>query len=265
MKTGRTGNWARFKEIILQNPDLELDNPILSQIKQMVLQTPEATLAEIAAELGKTPESLGYHIREFLAKWEAQQSAMQGREEQEEEILEPAQPATQKRYPYQRLRVQIARTLDHAYSELISQLTEKTSWFNQTLTEIGFYSTLLAFQAARIPPGKIPEQIEKFRDAEEFTKYVKNQLASLMIAVQNSERLLELEDEKRDLEAENQLLESLLQTSLETVNKLSTLLKMSMALMTPEQLKQFLIVVAVTESIGQPQPQQDLQLEGEEQ
>jgi hypothetical protein len=264
----KTGNWAKFKEIILQNPDLELDNPILSQIKNMILQTPEATLAEIAAELGKTPESLGYHIKEFLAKWEAQQSVTRGREEQEEEILEPAQPIQpQKRYPYQRLRVQVARTLDHAYSELISQLTEKTSWFNQTLTEIGFYSTLLAFQAARIPPGKIPEQIEKFRDAEEFTKYVKNQLASLMIAVQNSERLLELEDEKRDLEAENQLLESLLQTSLETVNKLSTLLKMAMALMTPEQLKQFLIVVAVTESIGQPQPQpqQDLQLEGEEQ
>jgi hypothetical protein len=264
VKTGRSGNWARFKEIILQNPDLELDNPVLSQIKQMILQTPEATLAEIAAELGKTPESLGYHIREFLAKWEAQQSAMQGGEEQEEEILEPAQPV-QKRYPYQRLRVQIARTLDHAYSELISQLTEKTSWFNQTLTEIGFYSTLLAFQAARIPPGKIPEQIEKFKDAEEFTKYVKNQLASLMIAVQNSERLLELEDEKRDLEAENQLLESLLQTSLETVNKLSTLFKMAMALMTPEQLKQFLIVVAVTGSIGQPQLQPQPQLEGVEQ
>jgi hypothetical protein len=90
-----------------------------------------------------------------------------------------------------------------------------------------------------------------------------------MIAVQNSERLLELEDERRDLEAENQLLEVLLQKSLETINKLLTLLKMAMAMMTPEQLKQFLIVVVVTESMGspqlQPQPQQDLQLEGEEQ
>jgi len=48
VKTGRSGNWARFKEIVLQNPELELDNPLLNQIKQMILQTPEATLVELS-------------------------------------------------------------------------------------------------------------------------------------------------------------------------------------------------------------------------
>jgi hypothetical protein len=244
----RIGHWARFKQVVLENPEAEFSDPLLNRLKELVLHSPDITLAEAAAEVERTPESLVDHVKAELARIEERQRA---REELGEEEEEGERPPPAPRRPYQRLRVQIARTLDQEYAHLISQLTEKTGWFNQVLTDLGFYSTLLAFQAARVPPAKIPEQVEKFRNPEEFTRFVKDQLSALMRAVQESERILDLEDQVRDLEAENELLAATLEQAIEQASSLATLLKVAMALMPPQSLRQFLLVAAASSAAPQ--------------
>jgi hypothetical protein len=217
----RQGQWARFKSLVLQNPSVTFENEAVNRAKEIVLQRPDATLQEVAEELGRSPGNLSNLIKAELARLELlgrapKAGGEEGEPPEPEEVpLELPEEVFYRRPP--RLRTKIARTLDQEYAELISQLTEKTGWFNQVLTDLGFYSILLAFQAARVPPGKVPEMVEKFRRPEEFTGFVKDQLSALMAAVQNSERILELEDRVKELEAENVLLEGLLERSLSRI------------------------------------------------
>jgi hypothetical protein len=250
----RQGQWARFKSLVLQNPSVTFENEAVNRAKEIVLQRPDATLQEVAEEVGRSPGNLSNLIKAELARLELQGRAPKAPEGEEEEPPEPEEVPLElpeevfyRRPP--RLRTKIARTLDQEYAELISQLTEKTGWFNQVLTDLGFYSILLAFQAARVPPGKVPEMIEKFRRPEEFTGFVKDQLSALMAAVQNSERILELEDRVKELEAENVLLEGLLERSLERIRRLSTMLKVALAVMPRSSLERFLLAAAALEQL----------------
>ena len=251
----RQGQWARFKSLVLQNPSVTFENEAVNRAKEIVLQRPDATLQEVAEEVGRSPGNLSNLIKAELARLELLGRAPKaGGEEGEGEPPEPEEVPLElpeevfyRRPP--RLRTKIARTLDQEYAELISQLTEKTGWFNQVLTDLGFYSILLAFQAARVPPGKVPEMVEKFRRPEEFTGFVKDQLSALMAAVQDSERILELEDRVKELEAENVLLEGLLERSLERIRRLSTMLKVALAVMPRSSLERFLLAAAALERL----------------
>ena len=265
----KVGPWARFKSLVLQNPNIDFQNGFLNRVKELVLQRPDATLQEIAEELDRSPGSLSNTIKQELARIELKgllPPLPQGEEVPEEELPEevPLELPEEVYYPTRRqprLRTKIARTLDQEYAELISQLTEKTGWFNRVLTDLGFYSILLAFQAARVPPAKVPEMIEKFKRPDEFSGFVKDQLSALMRAVQGSERILELEEQVKDLEAENGLLEALLQESVERIQRLSTMLKVALALMPRSSLERFLLAAAVVESAQQPRPAAQLAAE----
>jgi hypothetical protein len=273
----RKSVWAEFKNLVLQNPQLRFSAPELNKVRDLVLQSPEISLEEAALEVGRSGASLRQLIEAELQRLRARGEAareLAGRLGAEPEELLPEDvvrlveesPAEQQPPPLPlpppgqrqrrvRLPLQVSRTLDKEYAELLSQVLEKTGWFNQVLTDLGFYSILLAFQAARVPPGKVPEQVERFRDPEEFTRFVKDQLSALMRAVQESERLLELEDELRELRAENDYLYALLDESLDAVNWYKAALATAMAVMAPQQLLQLLLAFSVQQRLP---PQQEV-------
>jgi transposase len=77
---------------------------------------------------------------------------------------------------------EIYRVLGREYANILETVLEKTSWFNEALVEIGWWSIMAAFQYARIDPKDIPKRIEQYKDAEAFVKDVTNYLTAMIQA-----------------------------------------------------------------------------------
>lgn len=83
--------------------------------------------------------------------------------------------------------------------------------------DVGFYSTMIALQYAKVDPNEIEQRVAQFKDAKEFANFVKRYLSALYQASADAAKILELEDKNRELkermkklEAENVYLEYLL-------------------------------------------------------
>jgi hypothetical protein len=77
---------------------------------------------------------------------------------------------------------EIYRVLGHEYASILKTVLEKTSWFNEALVSIGWWSMIAAFQYARIDPKDIPRRVEQYKDAEAFVKDVTNYLTAMIQA-----------------------------------------------------------------------------------
>jgi transposase-like protein len=98
---------------------------------------------------------------------------------------QPSQPETApvaRGSPEGGMTREIYRVLGHEYASLLKTVLEKTSWFNEALVEIGWWSIIAAFQYARIDPKDIPKRIEQYKDAEAFIKDVTNYLTAMIQA-----------------------------------------------------------------------------------
>jgi hypothetical protein len=77
---------------------------------------------------------------------------------------------------------EIYRVLGREYASILETVLEKTSWFNEALVSIGWWSMIAAFQYARIDPKDIPRRIEQYKDAEAFVKDVTSYLTAMIQA-----------------------------------------------------------------------------------
>ena len=77
---------------------------------------------------------------------------------------------------------EVMRTLGSEYAELLKTVTEKTRWFNDALVEIGWLSTLYAFQYARLSPKEITKKVDEFRDPDKFVEFVNKYLTAMIQA-----------------------------------------------------------------------------------
>jgi len=77
---------------------------------------------------------------------------------------------------------EVMKTLGSEYAELLKTVTEKTRWFNDALVEIGWLSTLYAFQYARLSPKEITKKVNEFRDPGKFVEFVNKYLTAMIQA-----------------------------------------------------------------------------------
>ena len=77
---------------------------------------------------------------------------------------------------------EIYRVLGREYAGILETVLEKTSWFNEALVNVGWWSIIAAFQYARIDPKDIPRRVEQYKDAEAFVKDVTNYLTAMIQA-----------------------------------------------------------------------------------
>jgi hypothetical protein len=77
---------------------------------------------------------------------------------------------------------EVLRALGEEYAAIIKTVTEKTRWFAEALVEVGWVSTLMAFQFARVEPKDIPLKIAEFTESKEFVKFVVRNLNTLIEA-----------------------------------------------------------------------------------
>ena len=82
--------------------------------------------------------------------------------------------------------------LDKSHAEIVRRVTERVSWFADVLDEIGFYATIIAMQYAKVKPDELYDRVVEFKDPEEFSKFVKDQLNALFQAKEDARALMEL-------------------------------------------------------------------------
>jgi len=77
---------------------------------------------------------------------------------------------------------EVLKALGSEYSEIIKAITEKTRWFTDALVNIGWISTMMALQYARVDPKDISKKVEEFQDAGSFVEFVKKNLSAMVEA-----------------------------------------------------------------------------------
>mgnify|MGYP000156110309 CR=1 FL=1 len=146
------------------------------------------------------------------------------------------------------------RTLDEEYAEIIRRVTEKTNWFMDALMDIGWYSTMMAFQIAKVPIDKIDEKISTFKDPKEFSNYIKELLGAMIQASAEASKIVELEDELRTLRAEVEYYDALLREAIAQRDRISMLLRGAIASMCEDCLRRFALAFALSQIplVGSP-------------
>jgi len=91
---------------------------------------------------------------------------------------------------------EVLRVLGEEYASVIKAITEKTRWFTDALINIGWYSTMMAFQYVRVDPKDIPLRVAEFADQNEFVKFVVTNLANMIeVHYEGAEALRKREQE----------------------------------------------------------------------
>jgi len=91
---------------------------------------------------------------------------------------------------------EVMRTLGREYSEILKVTLEKTAWFNKALVEVGWISTLMAFQYARVDPKDVARKVEEFKDPENFVDFVVRHLQAMLQASADAVKAIIERDER---------------------------------------------------------------------
>jgi hypothetical protein len=75
---------------------------------------------------------------------------------------------------------EVMKTLGSEYADLLKTVLEKTQWFTEALVNIGWLSTIAAFQYARVDPKDIPKKLSEFQDAGKFVEFVGKYLIAMI-------------------------------------------------------------------------------------
>ena len=92
------------------------------------------------------------------------------------------------------------KILDEGYASALTHLTTKMDWFSEVMMEIGFSSTMMAFQSAKIPIDDAFDRITDFREnAGEFIDFVLKYQKALWQAKDEAGVLVKLEEDREKL------------------------------------------------------------------
>jgi len=75
---------------------------------------------------------------------------------------------------------EVMKVLGGEYADLLKTVLEKTQWFTEALVNIGWLSTIAAFQYARVDPKDIPKKLSEFQDAGKFVEFVGKYLIAMI-------------------------------------------------------------------------------------
>ncbi|MCD6099193.1 MAG: hypothetical protein J7K33_01270 [Candidatus Marinimicrobia bacterium] len=137
-------------------------------------------------------------------------------------------------------------TLDRSHAKIVQNVTGRVSWFADVLNEIGFYATLIAMQAAKIPLEELYEKIAEFEDPEAFVEFVREHLSALFEAKEEAKIIIELRKKIDALELKAATLEEYINQLKEVIKQLKhqrdqaiMALYASSSIMDKEQLRDF--------------------------
>jgi AcrR family transcriptional regulator len=75
---------------------------------------------------------------------------------------------------------EVMKVLGSEYADMLKTVLEKTQWFTEALVNIGWLSTIAAFQYARVDPKDIPKKLSEFQDSEKFIEFVGKYLIAMI-------------------------------------------------------------------------------------
>jgi transposase len=75
---------------------------------------------------------------------------------------------------------EVMKVLGSEYADMLKTVLEKTQWFTEALVNIGWLSTIAAFQYARVDPKDIPKKLSEFQDADKFVEFVGKYLIAMI-------------------------------------------------------------------------------------
>jgi len=246
--------WFKSHVLSLNDNALEAqikDNNLL-RVAKAIRENPDITTSELERSLGIDKSTINKVIKRYYNEVMGRSASVAKPPREEGAKVEEARSAT---------RVgggggaagfaEVMRTLGREYAEVLKKVTEKVDWFTDVVMDIGFNTVLAAFQFAKIPPERFMDKVEEFKDPNEFKAHVLSYLdAMLKSSSDGAARLVELEDERRRLEAYSKLLESMYMEAIEQRNKSVMYLRAAIASMCEDCLRRFTLAYAMSEVVG---------------
>ena len=184
-------------------------------------------------------------VRDELRRLERQEKAEQEKEEKEEK-----KKGKKRGSSYQQAgtgRKITLEALDRSHAKLVQNITERVSWFADVLNEIGFYATLIAMQQAKIPPAELYDRILDFRDAFEFTDFVKEHLVALLEAKEEAQKIMEYRKKIETMDMKLALLEEVIERLKQQRDQATISLYAAVSTMDEEQLRNFVLNLMVAQ------------------
>jgi predicted hydrocarbon binding protein len=184
-----------------------------------------------------------YRYIEFLEKFkemykDVSEHVKKLREEKPEpkEPKEPQQTKEEKREERRYVGTgisEVMKVLGREYAEIISTVTERTKWFTEALVKIGWSSTMMAFQFARVEPKDIPRKVGEFEDADKFVDFVNRNLYAMIQASTDAVKAIIERDEKiRKYEDAIKLMAMIIKAQRKAVSELSRRMQIAQAILT---------------------------------
>jgi len=245
---------------VLKNPDKieEIEDPVVKKAAELVLTKPDITLTEIAKTLGVPLSTVHRRIKNFiLRKLREKLKDLSGLKDDDNDdvkvhysprVREPdlgPMPTIQKRERIPYTRSEVLRMLDREYGHIVSRVTDHVDWFVEALFKIGWYSTMLAFQYAKVPIEELDDYVRKFGSADEFANYVRRQLVAMIQAASDATKILELEEEVKGLMAKADYLEACLKKAIEQRDNAIMQLRTAIACMCEKCLRRWALAYAL--------------------
>jgi len=232
-KKGRKSYWDVFKEWCLQHEEEPIGDELLEKARHLILESPGITRGEVAKRLSVSEDTVNRHLSNVVARLRPP-SSLKADKEAESEEARAVGPTRE-----------VTRALDREYARMLQRLTEKTGWFIDAMSEIGWYSTMLAFQYAKVDINRLEEKVSEFRDAGAFADYVKKMLSAMIQASHDAARVLELEEENRALEAGYDYALEVARQAIEQRDHVLQLLRAAIMSMCEQDLRRFALAYAI--------------------
>ena len=218
--------------------DIKRPDPFkLECVRKMLEVTNNKT--EIAEKCGIS-RRLVYNYINFLEKFKEMYKDIPEvkKLKEEPEPKEPKEPQPKEEKREERRYVgtgisEVMKVLGREYAEIISTVTERTKWFTEALVKIGWSSTMMAFQFARVEPKDIPRKVGEFEDADKFVDFVNRNLYAMIQASTDAVKAIIERDEKiRKYEDAIKLMAMIIKAQRKAVSELSRKMQIAQAILT---------------------------------
>ena len=145
------------------------------------------------------------------------------------------------------------KILDEGYASALTHLTTKMDWFSEVMMEIGFSSTMMAFQSAQIPIDDAFDRITDFREnAGEFVDFVLKYQKALWQAKDEAGVLVKLEEDREKLRLKLYMTLQALENIKDQRNEYYIKARMAMSCMDESGLRKFAFATTFSETETQP-------------
>jgi AcrR family transcriptional regulator len=129
-------------------------------------------------------------VYRYLKREGGKEGDVEGGQEVGKEVVKKVEPKVEVPVPQTRTRgetryvgtgvAEVMKVLGSEYADMLKTVLEKTQWFTEALVNIGWLSTIAAFQYARVDPKDIPKKLSEFQDADKFVEFVGKYLIAMI-------------------------------------------------------------------------------------